>query len=137
MKTFQVEKSVSSRAKYHQYDNGYLFSLKEDNSVRILDVASGTFLREIRMEPPSMPLKISVNSNYVVIACSAKLHAYDLNCLKETDAVPSHLLLTTIDLERQVDWMLMNDTRVVCLIYENLHVIDLKPIDRLRCPESC
>jgi hypothetical protein len=137
MKTFQVETSVSSRACRLKYDNGYLFLLKE-GLVRILDVASGTFLRDIRMEPPSTPLKICVNSNYVVIACSyAKLHIYDLNCLKETDDVPSHLLLTTIELQWQVDRMLMTETRIVCLSYGDLHVVDLKPIDRLRCPEPC
>ena len=137
MKTFQVERSVSSRACHLKYDNGYLFLLNE-GLVRILDVASGTFLQDIRMEPPSMPWKICANSNYVVIACSSsKLHVYDLNCLKETDSVPSHLLLTTIDLECHVTWMLINETRIVCQSYGNLHVVDLKPIQCLRCPESC
>ena len=137
MKTFQVETSVPSRACRWKYDNGYLFLLNE-GQVRILDVASGTFLRDIRMEPPLMPLKICANSNYVVIGCSsAKLHVYDLNCLKETDAVPSHLLLTTIELEWEILWMLINETRIVCMSYSDLHVVDLKPIDNLRCPESC
>jgi hypothetical protein len=64
---------------------------------------------------------------------------YDLECLKETDAVPSHLLLTTIEIERRVEKMLMNETRIVCLYPScsdcEMCVVDLKPIDRLRCPE--
>jgi WD40 repeat protein len=135
MKTFQVETSVSSSSCCFDYNNGYLFLLK-NGLVRILDVASGTFLRDIRIKPPSMYLKICVNSNYVVIACSAKLHVYDLKCLKEIDAVPSHLLLTTIELECPfITWMHMNESRIVCLSHGNLHVVDLKPIGRLRCPE--
>jgi hypothetical protein len=144
MKTFQVETSVSSSSCCFKYDNGYLFLLNK-GLVRILDVASGTFLQDIRMEPPLMPgcPEICANSNYVVIACSAKLHVYDLKCLKETDTVPSHLLLTTIELERPLTWVHMNETRLFCLSYcsaslnENLHAVDLKAIDRLRCPESC
>ena len=47
MKTFQVERSVSSRVKYFAYDKGYLL-LQNKNLVRILEVASGTFLRDTR-----------------------------------------------------------------------------------------
>jgi hypothetical protein len=71
-----------------------------------------------------------VNSNYAVAAATpnysgkTKLHVYDLKCLKETDSVPTHLLLTTIDLECKVKEMLMNETRLVCLSYGDLHVID-------------
>jgi hypothetical protein len=49
MKTYQVERSVSFMAEYFVYEKGYLF-LQNKNLVRILDVASGTFLRDIRME---------------------------------------------------------------------------------------
>jgi F-box-like len=140
MKTFQVERSLSSRAEYFEYDEGLLFLLKDD-LFRILDVASGTFLRDIRMEPGQLDsIFCSANSNYFVtsaIECSrerSKLFVYDLKCLKETDAVPSHLLLTTIDLECQVKEMLMNETRIVCLSDHEMYVVDLKPIDRLRCP---
>jgi hypothetical protein len=65
------------------------------------------------------------------------LRVYDLKCLKETDAVPTHLLLITIDLKLNVKRMLMNETRIVCLSDKNMYVLDLKPVDRLRCPESC
>ena len=67
MKTFQVERSVSSRAKYSAYDKGCLF-LQNKNLIRILDVASGTFLRDIRVEPHQLNSIICcANSNYVVI----------------------------------------------------------------------
>ena len=60
-----------------------------------------------------------------------------MKCLKETDVVPTHLLLTTIDPKWKVKRMTMNETRIVCLSHRYIDVIDLKPIDRLRCPESC
>jgi GH43 family beta-xylosidase len=109
-------------------------------------VASGTFLREIRMEPPSLHnvINITVNSNYFVIAATnsewggkSKLFVYDLKCLKEMDAAPTHLLLTTIELECEVKKMLMNETRIACLSDKKMYVVDLKSIDRLRCPSSC
>ena len=129
MKTLEVERSLSCRAQYLQYDKGYLFvaffSLwkwrdcfffraqylqydkghlfvsKKENLVRILDVASGTFPRDIRIKPSkNYHMIFRVNSNYVVMNnLDSKLHVYDLKCLRETAAVPSHLLLTTIDLE--------------------------------------
>jgi hypothetical protein len=54
-------------------------------------------------------------------------------CLKETDAVPSHFLLTTIELEcEKVAMMMMNETRLVCVSgfgdKRKMHVIDLQPI---------
>ena len=121
------------------YDGGYLFLMNNDCLVRILDVATGTFLQNIRREPSCFDCVISrVNSNYVVIARSngnhSTLYVYDLKCLKETDTVPSHLLLTTIDLECQVKKMLMNETRIACLSKQEMFVVDLEPIDRLRCP---
>jgi hypothetical protein len=142
LKTFQVERSLSGYFETSFYDKSHLFLMNNDCLVRILDVASGTFLHDIRVEPPSIDcITIRVNSNYVVIArpngTRSTLYVYDLNCLKETDTVPSHLLLTTIDLEFKVREMLMNETRIACLSKQNMFVVDLKPIDRLRCPESC
>jgi F-box-like len=138
MKTLEVERSVSCRAQYLQYDKGYLFVSKTENLVGILDVASGTFLRDTSIKPSKNNHMICrVNSNYVVMNhFDSKLHVYDLKCLKETDAVPSHLLLTTIDLECSVKEVLMDETRIVCLSNNKMFVVDLKPIDRLRCPES-
>ena len=148
MKTFQVERSLSLRAKYFEYDGGYLFVLKKEYLVGVLDVASGTFLHGIRLEPTNTNRIITrANSNYVVIVRSnwifSKLYVSNLKCLKETETVPSHLLLTKIELECQVKKMLMNETRIVCLQTDHLmcadkiYVVNLKPIDRLRCPEPC
>ena len=150
-KTFQFERSLSFSLRCFQkssYDGGFLFLINSKGLVRILDVATGTFLHDIRIEPSSIDGIITrVNSNYVGIAttvysknqfiCHSKLFIYDLKCLKETDTVPSHLLLTTIDLECKVDAMMMNETRIVCLSDRKMYVVDLKPIDRLRCPNSC
>ncbi len=115
--------------------------MKTENLVQILDVASGTFLRDIRIVPSKIVeyyyVIFRVNSNYVVMSThDSKLYVYDLKCLKETDAAPSHLL-TTIDLECKVEEMTMNETHIVCLTTNEMIVIDLKPIDRLRCPKSC
>jgi hypothetical protein len=142
MKTFQVENSVSSRAKYLDYDKGYLFLLKDDDLVRILDVASGTFLRDIRMEPSPVSSKIcSINSNYVVVLTGKRHHSmlyiYDLKCLKETDAEPTHLLLTSMKIKFKVNKMAMNEHKIVYVGSQKTCVIDLKPIGRLRCPEFC
>jgi len=143
MKTFQVERSLSTRANYFEYNKSYLFLLKND-VVRILDVASRTFLRDIRIKPSiNSDMIFRVNSNYVVIAnVESKLDVYDLKCLKETDAVPSHLLLTSLELPWTVIKVAMNETRIVCLSkygesYGDMYVVDLKPIHRLRCPEYC
>jgi hypothetical protein len=138
MKTFELERVVSSTAEYLQYDGGYLFELKKENLMGILDVSSGTYLRDIRIKPSkNYQMIFRVNSNYVVMNNrDSKLFVYDLKCLKETVAVPTHLLLTMIDLECQVKEMLMNETRIVCLS-NKMFVVDLQPIDRLRCPESC
>ena len=148
MKTFQVERALSCKGRYNiTYSKGYLFLVDQDRA-RILNVASGTFLRDIRMGPyaswNSSYQICCVNSNYVVIAIYNyecwKLYVYDLKCLKETVTVPSHLLLTTITIatDTHVECMLMNETRIVCLMnHRNVYVVDLKHIDRLRCPESC
>jgi hypothetical protein len=145
MKTFQVERSLTCYYETSYYDGGYLFLMNSDCLVRILDVASGTFLHDIRMEPSSFDSIIfRVNSNYVVTAITkngynehSKLYVYDLKCLKETDVVPSHLLLTSIDLKCKVTRITMNESRIVCRSLFHLKVIDLKHIDRMRCPESC
>jgi F-box-like len=146
LKTFQVERSLTCYYGTSYYDGGYLFLINSDFLVRILDVASGTFLHDIRMEASSIVSVVSsrVNSNYVVIAAiqnnwsgHSSLYVYDLKCLKETDTVPSHLLLTTIKLKCEVKAMMVNETRIVCLNSNKMYVVDLKPIDRLRCPESC
>ena len=142
MDTFQVERSLSCFY-FGLYDGGYVFLMNSgQSSVRMLDVTSGTFLHD-------MPMKLSyfdvmftrVNSNYVVIVATNRirsmLRVYDLKCLRDTDAVPTHLLLTKIDLQFSVKRMLMNETRIVCLSDKNMYVFDLKPVDRLRCPESC
>ena len=140
MKTFQVERSLSPMAGYSDYDKGYLFLLEEEHLVRILDVTSGTFLRYICMEPSSMPLKIcTINSNYVVLLTGnmdhSMLYFYDLNCLKETNTVPTHFLLTSMEIQFKVRKMGMNEHKIACVGYHKDCVIDLKPIDRLRCPE--
>jgi len=105
-------------------------------------VVSGTFLHDLPKEPSLLDRYIiRVNSHYVVTAAvegsgrKSKLFVYDLKCLKETDSVPSHVLLTTIDLEFKAKRMLMNETKIVGLCDKNMYVIDLKPVDRLRCPE--
>jgi hypothetical protein len=79
IKTFQIERSVSFRAKYFAYDKGYLF-LQNKNLVRILDVASGTFLRDICMESDKPESIICcANSSFVVLYnyFNSKLYVYD------------------------------------------------------------
>jgi hypothetical protein len=141
LKTFQVERSLSGYFKTSYYDGGYLFLITKDCLVRMLDVASGTFLHDIRMKPFKFGYIFRVNSNYVVIATITNLHStlyvYDLKRLKETHVVPTYLLLTKIELKQKVERMAMNETRIVCLSYDQMYVVDLKPIGRLRCPESC
>ena len=98
--------------------------MTNDFLVRTFDVATGKFLQNIRREPSRFDNVITsrVNSNYVVIAATesewvghSKLFIYDLKCLKESDTVPSHLLLTTIDLQCKVVAMLLNEIYIVYL----------------------
>ena len=112
--------------------------------VRILDVVSGTFLRNMPKEPSHFKRCIAkVNSHYAVTVAvegsgrKSKLSVFDLKCLKEKNSVPTHTLLTTIELDCEVLAMMMNETRIVCLSDKNMYVVDLKPVDRLRCPEPC
>ena len=144
LKTFEIERSFScgNRLRYF-YDGGYLFLMKP-YFVRILDVVSGTFLRNMPKEPSHFKRFIAkVNSHYAVTVAvegsgrKSKLSVFDLKCLKETNLVPTHTLLTTIELDCEVLAMMMNETRIVCLSDKNMYVVDLKPVDRLRCPEPC
>ena len=59
-----------------------------------------------------------VYGRHVAMSCNklySKLSVYDLKCLKETETVPSHLLLTSFDLDWIVKKVAMNETRIVCL----------------------
>jgi hypothetical protein len=86
-----------------------------------LDMVSATFLHDMHIGPDGFHrMIVRVNLNYVVAAAidkvsssKSKLYVYDLKCLKETDAVPSHLLLTRIDLDGEVVEMKMTETRLV------------------------
>jgi F-box-like len=149
LKTFQVERSLSYDHFSFEgfYDGGYLFLIKKSGFVRMLDVVSGTFLHDIRIGPYAFHrIIVRVNSNYVVLAAvesqsnsdssgKSKLYIYELKYLKEIDTVPTHLLLTRIDLYCEVVAMRMTETRLVCLSKTNMYVVNLKPINRLRCPE--
>ena len=76
-KTFQVERSLSSRVNSSSYDKGYLF-LQNKNLIRILNVSSGTFLRDIRLEPDEPDsITCGVNSSFVVIPAikSSDMHS--------------------------------------------------------------
>jgi F-box-like len=109
LKTFEIERSLSFDRFGSCYDGGYLF-LMNYYVVRILDVASGTFLHDMPKKPPGLVHYITkVNSHYAVTVAKedsgnkSKLFVYDLKCLSD----------------------------------ENIYIVDLKPVDRLICPESC
>jgi hypothetical protein len=99
------------------------------------------------VEPDELDsISCGVNSNFVAIAAiksddmHSKLNIYDLKCLEELDVVPSHLLLTSIDLGTYLgseSRIAMNESRIVCVKYSAMDVIDLSLIHRLRCPEPC
>ena len=111
-------------------------------------MSSGTFLREICVEPDGLDSIIcGVNSSFVVIAAiktssdvHSKLNVYNFKCLEELDDVPSHLLLTSIDLGEYFgsgSRIAMNESRIVCVNCYAMDVIDLSLVHRLRCPEAC
>jgi hypothetical protein len=144
LKTSQNERSLSFDDRFDCcYDGGYFFLVDTSGFVRMLDVGSGTFLHDMLLGTDGFRrIIVRVNFNYVVVAAiernsssQSKLYVYNLKCLKETDVIPSHLLLTRIDLDCEVVAMMMTETRLVCLSKTNMYVVDLKPIDRLRCPE--
>jgi hypothetical protein len=149
LKTFEIVRSLSCAVYLDSYYNGGYLLLIDciRNRIRMLDVVSGTFLHDIPLNYSSYIVTfdcIKVNSAYVVVAVAergydghSKLFVYDLECLKQINAVPTHLRLTTIEVKDKVEAMMMNESKIVCRSKTNMYVIYLKHIDRLRCPASC
>jgi hypothetical protein len=118
-----LERSFSV-AKRFIYDHGLIFFIHH-GLIRILDVASGTYLNDIHVDPSRLKTTkyIKVNSKFVVMSTSyineKNLHVYSLQALKNIS--PSDPLVTVIKLELEtfdVDDVLVDETQIVCLMNE-------------------
>jgi len=156
-RTLEVERLLTVDALTAVYDKGLLFVLIHGR-VRIYDVSSGTFYRDLLLQKNasnsvcSSQFLVSVNSKYVAILYKAywrwfgwktKLWVYELAALKNFDAEPKSLLLTTIENDGPLS-MTMDETRIViCTVLYNeldksvgplfLFVFDFSPRQTEQC----
>jgi hypothetical protein len=123
-RTLEVKGSLTVDAERAAYDKGLLFVLIHGR-VRIYDVSSGTFYRDLHLQKNLHSVdgwfEVSVNSKYVAILYTDKsgwikwktmLKIYELDALKNAEAEPNNLLFTTI--EDLGDFsMIMDESRIV------------------------
>jgi WD40 repeat protein len=142
-KTLEIERSLSCKTWRTMYHGGLFFIGRDDDGlVRILDVASGTYLHDIRViyNPKDWPLKVSTSSKYLVAMDGMKreertLSVYDLQAMRNPKAKPATILLNTF-VTTLADELLMDETRIVfySLFSGNeIIVIDFGDHDRFKC----
>ena len=114
--------SVMSRWRF-EYDRGLMFFF-QDQLIRILDVASGTYLHDIDMGESRWIVDIKANLNYVVIIAESDLYVYSLQALRNPlpkDAFVSKIedcysCSTAEDLDVAGDLdVAVDETQIVCL----------------------
>ena len=94
-----------------------MFIIKRDGLIRILDVASGTYLHDIDMGKSDNYLRIldiKANSNYVVIFDRSNLYVYSLQALR--NPLPSNAFVFKIKHNhKELYRVLVDETQIVCL----------------------
>jgi hypothetical protein len=115
-----------------------------DQLIRILDVASGTYLHDIHINHKKFDWikNIRVNSNYVVIIGEICLYVCSLQALK--NPLPSDACLFEIKHNcKELRSVLIDDTQIICLseVDFRYHItvfdfgsVDLTPIPTLTAP---
>jgi hypothetical protein len=147
-RTLAVKRSLTVDADMAVYDKGLLFVLISGR-VRIYEASSGIFYRDLLLQKKfsnwyGTQFLVSVNSKHVAILFKAywrwfgwktKLWVYELEALKNFEAEPKGLLLTTIVNDGPLS-MTMDETRIViCTVSRNeldqwavpLFVFDFSP----------
>jgi hypothetical protein len=111
------------------YDHGLLFQYRGNGIVRILDVASGTYVSNVRIPFQSEDKKLielldtwaSTNSNVIVIGWKCwkncyfgvpHLSVYDLEAVKKANSDPSPHLLYTLDFVFDIHSFVMNESEI-------------------------
>ena len=112
-----LERSLSVMSRWWFYDRGLMFIIKRDGLIRILDVASGTYLHDIDMGKSDNYLRIldiKANSNYVVIFDRSNLYVYSLQALR--NPLPSNAFVFKIKHNhKELYRVLVDETQIVCL----------------------
>ena len=125
----ELERSLSVRPEWwFHYDRGLMFFTKDHNQlIRILDVASGTYLHDIDMGKIEHIYAIKANSNYVVIITDSNLYVYSLQALRNN--LPSDAFVFKIEnCHVLVGWT--DETQIVCLDMEQrIKVFDFGSFD--------
>jgi hypothetical protein len=145
-RTLEVIRLLTVDAEMAVCHKGLLFILINER-VQIYDVSSGIFYRNLILHEnsdsvDSLEFQVSVNSKYVAILYSAKsernrwktmLRLYEVEALKNVDAEPNNLLLTTIENDGPLS-MMMDETRMaICNVLCNesnkgaVFVLDFSP----------
>ena len=106
--------SVMYRIFRSKYERGLMFFIYRDGLIRILDVASGTYLHDIPRGIIGYIDAIKVNSNYVVIIDRSNLYVYSLLALRSP--LPSDAFVFKIkhNHEELID-VLIDEAQIVCL----------------------
>ena len=96
---------------WFKYAQGFFI---KDRLIRILDVASGTYLHDIHMAKFSWITSIRVNSNYVVINGGKCLHVYSLQALKNPPPSDAFVFKTNLIYD-ELFGVLVDETQIFCL----------------------
>ena len=130
----ELERSLSVMSGlWFRYDRGLMFFIKRMRLIRILDVASGTYLRDINMGKKCRWIgAIKANSNYVIIYAESKLYVYSLQALR--NPLPSDPFVFKIE---NCQWgrlvvVTVDETQIVCLDYfeQRINVFDFGSFDQ-------
>ena len=92
------------------YDRGLMFIIK-GQLIHILDVVSGTYLRDIHMSKIGTIETIKVNLHYVVIIVRSNLYVYSLQALR--NPLPSEAFVFKIERKWEIIGLAVDDTQIV------------------------
>ena len=108
-----LERSLSVRFGWQfKYDRGLMFLIDgDDRLIRILDVASGTYLHDIDMGESRWIVDIKANLNYVVIIAESDLYVYSLQALR--NPLPGDALVFKIKYCHDLYSLTVDETQIV------------------------
>jgi hypothetical protein len=144
-KTLKIERSLSCAAASTFYKEGLFFMKKDDGLDRILEVASGTYLRDTQGLFKSLKYSsfLRVNSKYLVYMEytgpeESAFNVYDLQAMRNPSVSADKILLTTLKVKMDVQELLVDETRLVCAFSNKFVVMDFGAYDRYKClsPEA-
>jgi hypothetical protein len=121
-----LERSLSA-IRWFEYDQGLMFFIGQ-RLIRVLDVASGTYLHDMHIGRFPWIKSVRVNSNYVVVIGDVCLYVYSLQALK--NPLPSDAFLFKIKHNfKELTSVLVDETQIVCLGMEKFGVYQINVFD--------